>query len=229
MLRSAVPTVPRYRVPNRAISLKVTLDDVVGPHHPARLFWELFGHLDLHAFDREVKAVEGRAGRRPHSPQMLLTLWAYAFSQGIVHARAIARRVQTDLAFRWIVGDLAQVDHSVLSDFLRKNRAAIAALVPAVARALISGGWIGRPGDVLAQDGVKIRANASMGSNARAAPLDDAITQAELHLHAVLARLEDPPPERGTSSRACARRDGRVVATPTRAARARRARRPPRA
>jgi len=43
-------------------------------------------------------------------------LWLYAITQGIGSAREIARLVKTDVAFRWIVGDVT-VGHHKLSDF----------------------------------------------------------------------------------------------------------------
>ena len=47
---------------------------------------------------------------------MLLCLWLYAISQSIGSAREIARLVKTDVAFGWIVGDVA-VSHHALSAF----------------------------------------------------------------------------------------------------------------
>jgi transposase len=199
-----VPAVPRYRVPDRSIRLTINLEEALAPHHPARMLWEALGRLDLSEFDAHVKAVEGRAGRRRHDPRTLLTLWTYAFCTGVIHAREIARRVGTDLPFRWIVGDVKKVDHSILSDFLSQHRDAILGLMPRLIGTLVHEGRLGLPTHELAQDGVKLSADASLSSFKRAGPLEECIAQAKLHLHAVLARMEVPPPciERGTATRA---------------------------
>ena len=51
--------------------------------HPARSIWELVGRLDLSRYYAEIGAVEGRAGRDHTDPQVLISLWLYAYSRGI--------------------------------------------------------------------------------------------------------------------------------------------------
>ena len=91
-------------------------EDTLPPDHGARLIWQVLGTLDLSAFTAKAKAVDGRAGRDVLSPTMMLTLWLYAISIGVGSAREIARRTQSDEAFRWIVGD-KEVGHAALSAF----------------------------------------------------------------------------------------------------------------
>ena len=64
--------------------------------HPARSIWELVGRLDLSRYYAEIAAVEGRAGRDHTDPQVLISLWLYAYSRGISSAREVAswRRVK---------------------------------------------------------------------------------------------------------------------------------------
>ena len=81
-------------------------DDALSESHPARLLWSVLGTLDLAAFSAGCDSVEGKAGRSLLSPRMLLTLWLYAVLQGVGSAREIARLVKTDMAYRWIVGDV---------------------------------------------------------------------------------------------------------------------------
>jgi transposase len=91
-------------------------EDLLAASHPARLLWNILGTLDLTAFGADCESEEGKAGRSLKSPRMLLTLWLYAIVNGIGSAREIGRLVKTDVAFRWIVGDV-QVGHHKLSDF----------------------------------------------------------------------------------------------------------------
>jgi len=50
-------------------------DDELPQDHAARLIWRVLGTLDLAAFTKDAKAVEGHAGRSVTSPRMMLSLW----------------------------------------------------------------------------------------------------------------------------------------------------------
>ena len=91
-------------------------EDKLPATHTARVLWDVIGALDLTAFLDGVKAIEGTVGRKTRSPQMKLTLWLYAISNGVGSAREIARLIGSDDGYRWIVGDL-EVGHHTLSAF----------------------------------------------------------------------------------------------------------------
>jgi transposase len=168
-------------------------EDSLPLEHPARLLWEVLGHLDLSAFVAGAKAVQGAAGGSLKSRRMLLTLWGYAFTRGIVHAREIERRLlENDLAFRWIAGD-QHASHTLLSEFLVGHLEAMQALFTNVLGALQRQGLIFLPEQLTAQDGTRVQANAGKGSFRTRQKLEDALEQAELHLKAVLARMDEPP------------------------------------
>jgi transposase len=169
----------------------VVAEDSLPPDHPARLLWTALGDFDLSAFIGTTKAVVGTAGRRVYSPRMMLTLWGYALWVGVVHAREIARRIHHDLFFRWIVGEI-DVGHTALSAFLVDHGDALIDLLADVLGALMDAGLLGLPTQRLAQDGTKVRADAAVGSFRTATGLADCRAQAELHLKAVLAQLDDP-------------------------------------
>lgn len=182
---------PRVREPERRQS-EMRFEapaDLLPPTHPARVLWDLLGTLDLGAFVAETKAVEGEPGRDVLSPRMLLTLWLYGITQGIGSAREIARRTKTDRAFRWIVGDLS-VSHRRLSDFRVGHRAALEALFSDVVGTLLHTGLASL--DVVAQDGMRVRASASAPSFRTHESLLDCQEQAALHVKAVLAEADDP-------------------------------------
>jgi transposase len=168
-------------------------EDSLPPEHPARLLWEVLGRLDLSAFMAEVKSVQGAAGGPVRSRRMLLTLWLYAFVRGIVHAREIERRLsENDIGFRWIAGDL-HVSHTLLSEFLTAHHEALVTLFTDVLGVLKTEELIFLPEHRVAQDGTRVHANAGSGSFRTRATLEDAREQAELHLKAILARMDDPP------------------------------------
>ena len=79
-------------------------EDALSAGHPARLLWQVLGTLDPSGFI-QTRGCRWQRWRDVPSVRMLLTLWLYAISIGIGSAREIARRIQSDAALRWIVGD----------------------------------------------------------------------------------------------------------------------------
>lgn len=164
-------------------------DDDLPLEHPARVLWVAIGKLDLSAFLADARAVEGRAGRPTHSPRMLLTLWTYAISQGIGSAREIARRVEMDRAFGWIVGG-ASVCHDRLSRFRVGHKDALDGVMTEILGVLMHEGLLSLR--LVSLDGMRVRASASAPSFRREGSLAQCREQAALHLKAVLAAADDP-------------------------------------
>lgn len=163
--------------------------DTLPEDHRARLLWKVIGKLDLSGFLRNAKAVEGRQGRNVLSVRMLLTLWLYGISIGIGSAREIARRIHSDAAFQWIVGDQT-VGHAKLSEFRVGHAEALDKLFTDVLAALLHRGLLSL--DWVAQDGTRVRASASAPSFRRQSSLEECREQAALHVKAVLAEMDDP-------------------------------------
>jgi transposase len=164
-------------------------EDALDPTHPARVLWEVTGTLDLSRFLDGAKAVQGGAGRTTLSPRMKLTLWLYAISQGIGSAREIARRVVSDDAYRWIVADLT-VGHHTLSGFRVNHGEALDRLMTDILASLMHKGVLAL--ELVAQDGMRVRADATAPSFRRLPSLLECREQAALHLKAVLAQADDP-------------------------------------
>ena len=164
-------------------------EDTLPEDHRARVLWRILETLDLSAFTAGAKAVEGRQGRAPLSVHMLLTLWLYAISKAIGSAREIARRIHSDDAFRWIVGE-ESVGHSKLSEFRVGHRVALDKLMTDVLASLRHKGVLSL--DLVAQDGTRVRAHASAPSFRREASLLECREQAALHVKAVFAEAGDP-------------------------------------
>jgi len=68
----------------------VDVERLVEEGHPVRAIWELVGQVDLEPFYEGIGAVEGKAGRPVWDPQVLMSLWVYAYSQGVSSAREIS-------------------------------------------------------------------------------------------------------------------------------------------
>jgi transposase len=188
-----------------ALAIGVTESISLPDNHTARVLWRVVEMLDPSAFLERAKAVEGRAGRHVLSVHMLLTLWLYAISEGIGSAREIARRIKTDDAFRWIVGDQS-VGPTALSEFRTGHLDALDKLLTDVLASLTDKGLLSL--DLVVQDGARVRASASAPSFRREASLLKCREQAALHVRGVLAEADDPEPSDGEKqAREAAARD----------------------
>jgi transposase len=191
---------PKVREPQRTQStLRFEIpEDLLPPEHPARLLWNVLGTLDLSAFLADTRTAQHCAGRSELSPRMKLTLWLYALSIGVGSARRIADLILSDVAFRWVVGDLT-VGHHCLSQFRAEHGAALDALFTDVVSQLMHRGLIDL--SVVAQDGTRVRAAAGAASFRTYGSLLECREQAALHLKAVLAQAEDPSLTRAQKAR----------------------------
>src|SRR5271155_5341159 len=93
---SKPPLPPRLASINRSqlVLHTIDLEYLIDQDHSARSIWELVGRLNLSLYHSEIAAVEGRAGRDHTAPQLLISLWLYAYSQAISSAREMARRCE---------------------------------------------------------------------------------------------------------------------------------------
>jgi Transposase DDE domain/Transposase domain (DUF772) len=89
---------------------------------------------------------------------MMLKVWLYAYCLGVQSTRRLERRIQEDLAFRYLAGGL-RPDHKTLSEFLRRHARAINDLFTQTMEMARRAG-VGRLGHV-AIDSTRVQANAS--------------------------------------------------------------------
>ncbi len=120
--------------------------------------WQLIGRLDLSRYHAEIAAVEGHAGRDHTATQLLISLWLYAYSQGISSAPEIARRCAFEPGLQWLCG-LKAISHRTLSGFRSDHKDALDNLFVQVVGMLSAEGLITMQRVTL--DGTKIKANAS--------------------------------------------------------------------
>lgn len=136
----------------------VDVERLIGEDHPARAIWELVGRLDLLSFYRAIESSAEEGGRPAIDPQLLISLWVYAYTQGIGSAREVARRCEFDPAFQWLTG-LEEVNYHTLADFRVAKQKELDELFTQVLAALSKEGFITL--EQVMQDGTKIRAAAS--------------------------------------------------------------------
>jgi len=171
----------RVRTADRAgiVSIPAHLDALIAPDHPARLVWTAIETLDLTKLYAPIKSVAGHPGHPAADPQVLLALWVFALSNGVIFARELDRLCTEHLAYIWLCGGMA-VNYHTLSDFRTHNQEAIDALFVQIIGRLVHAGLVDLA--TVAQDGLRLRASAGTSSFHRAATLDRALGVAREHL-----------------------------------------------
>ena len=161
--RAPADTPPRYETVNRTqIELTPTdLEALLPPGHAARLVWRFVEGLDLSAFYATIRAREGRAGRPPIDPKILIALWLYATIDGVGSAREVDRLCYGHEAYRWLRGGVS-VNYHTLSDFRVDHHVALDDLLTQSIATLRHRGVVTLAR--VAQDGMRIRASAGAGS-----------------------------------------------------------------
>jgi transposase len=157
----------------------VDVERLIDEDHSARAIWELVGRLDLTSFLAPIGSVQGQAGRPAFDPQLLISLWLYAYSRGISYAREIARRCEYEPPFQWLTG-LEIVNHHTLSDFRIEHRAALDELFTQVLAVLGAEGLITL--ERVMHDGTKVYANAGKSSFCSRKRIEEHLKIAREHL-----------------------------------------------
>lgn len=142
--------------PDQVFLMPPSLDDWLPEGHPARFVSELVDEmLDLGPI--YASYIEA-SGAPPYHPRLMLKLLIYAYATGVTSSREIERRCATDVAFRFLSGNVAP-DYRSISRFRRRHLKAIKVLFVQVLRLCGKAGLVklGR----VAVDGTKVRAAAS--------------------------------------------------------------------
>jgi len=187
----AQPERPQAAVPPGEAKLKgvhreqtmlamIYLEELIGPEHKARAIWELAGRLDLSRFCGGLKTAKGQPGRAAWDPQLLVSLWVYAYSEGISSAREIERLMEWEPGFQWL-GALGVVSHHTLSDFRVAHQAALDELFVQLLGLLEHEGLLSL--ERVMHDGTKIRAQAGADSFRREKTVREHLERAREVVH----------------------------------------------
>src|SRR5260370_15458590 len=137
------------------------IDDLVARDHPVRAVWAFVKSRELRTLHDAVKAREGVRGQAPPARELMMALWLWATVDGVGSARQLERLCEQHLAYRWLCGGVSMNSHT-LSDFRVAHAAVLDDLLAGGVAALVEEGLVAL--DVLAQDGLKVRAAAGAGS-----------------------------------------------------------------
>ena len=126
----------------------------LGSDHLCFFIRKVVSQLDLKAFTKSYS----HEGGQLYAPELMLSVWLYAYATGMTSARRLSQRLVEDLALRYLSAG-ARVDNWALSAFRRRHALALNdafTQVLEMARKL----GLGKLGRV-AIDSTRIKANAS--------------------------------------------------------------------
>ena len=193
---------PRLRIPQRdQVEFRwASLDQLLEPDHPVRTVWAAVCALDLSAWLREVKAVEGHVGRDATDPRLLVALWVYATLKGIAFARELDRLCRPDgcLPFQWLCGGVT-VNYSMLAQFRSQGGEKWDDLLTHIVATLVDADLVRM--ERVAQDGMKVRANAGKSSFHRHQSLEEALEAARQQIEALKKLAEEENSQSESESR----------------------------
>ena len=151
-----MPTTFRAYQPDQPLLLPPDLQEWVPPGHLAHHVSDVVDALDLTAFYAPYEG-DGRRNA-PYEPSMMVKVLIYAYATGTFSSRAVARKLEEDVAFRMLAaGNFPQ--HRTVCEFRRRHLAAFSELFVGVVQVAREMG-LARFGK-LSVDGTKVRANAS--------------------------------------------------------------------
>jgi transposase len=152
--------------------------------------WGYVVHQDLRALFEAIKARGSNAGRAAIDPRILFALWLYATLDGVGSGREVARLSLAHDAYRWICGGVS-VNYHAINDFRAGNEALMDELLTDNVAALAAAGAIGL--ERVAQDGMRVRADAGAASFRRRASLDEHLSQARELVQTIKTQAQTDP------------------------------------
>lgn len=139
--------------PEQAYLLPPSVQDELGDDHLCFFIRKVVARLDMSGFEQAYSEEGGAL----YAPELMLSVWLYAYALGITSARRLEQRLVEDLGFRYLAGG-ERVDNWALSAFRRRHGRALNDVFTQIlelARDLGLGKW-GR----VAIDSTRLKANA---------------------------------------------------------------------
>ena len=140
--------------PEQAYLLPPSVSDVLGGEHLCFFIRRVVQKLNLSRFQDEY----GTEGGPAYAPEMLVSVWLYAYALGVSSSRRLEQRIREDLGFRYLAAGAAP-DHWTLNEFRRRQARGLNDLFTQVVEVARAAG-MGKLGHV-AIDSTRIAANAS--------------------------------------------------------------------
>ena len=151
-----MPTTFRPYQPDQLLLLSPDLREWLPAGHLVHHVSDLVDALDLSAFYAPYEG-DGRRNA-PYEPTMMVKVLLYAYATGVFSSRAIARKLEEDVAFRVLAAENFP-QHRTICEFRRRHLEEFERMFVEVVRVAREMGVV-RFG-TLSVDGTKVRANAS--------------------------------------------------------------------
>lgn len=179
--------IPKLRTVDRAQTMlaNIYVEELIPADHKARAIWELAGRLQLDRFEESVKTQAGNVGRPAWDPRLLVSVWVYAYSEGIGSAREIERLLEYEPGLQWLCG-LSSINHHTLSDFRVKQKKALDELFAQMLALLEKEELLSL--ERVMHDGTKVRAQAGSDSFRRQKTVQEHLERARK----VVEQMGDP-------------------------------------
>ena len=182
----------------------LNLEKLVPPDDPARVIWELTGKLDLSPFEAKIKTFEGQAGSPAWPPRLLLSVWLYAYQQGISSANQLSQMMEWNPGLMVLTG-LQTINVHTLCDFRAAHGEALDGLLRQLLSALSEEGLVDF--STIVQDGTKMQARAGQSSGHRRGRLEEKLEQAKAYMEKVDQQSEEGATARQQAARERAARE----------------------
>jgi transposase len=193
----------RHAERNQVEFRECSLDDLLAEDHQARIVWAYACSLDWSELQERIQAVENGPGQAPADPRILATLWLYATLRGVGSARELNRLCRAHADYKWICGGVSTNYHT-LADFRTQHVELLDRFLTESVASLMAEGLVTL--DRVAQDGMKVRANAGAASFRRQPTLEEALAEAEEQLRLLKQELDADPAACKTRSAAARQR-----------------------
>jgi transposase len=174
----------------QGLLLAPSVEDWVGPEHPARFVREFVATLDLKQVGLDTLRRE--EGGVAYDPRVLLGVWLYGYLRKVRSTRALERACREEMGFIWLTGN-CRPDHNALWRFWNAHRAGIRALVTQSVRVAMKLELVGLV--VQALDGTKIQACCSGRGGYDRAHLEKLLARVDQQLREQEAQIGSAPPE----------------------------------
>jgi transposase len=199
---------PRLRIPHRdqAEMSWSSLDQRLDPDSQARIVWSLVCQLDLDAWLGDIKAIEHHVGRDATDPRLLVALWVFATLKGIGSARELERLCKDHLAYQWLCGGVS-VNYHMLADFRSRGGEKWDELLTQIVATLMAENLVTM--QRVAQDGMKVRADAGKSSFRRGGRLEECLEEAKQQVETLKELAQTNPDELSRRQRAARERAAR--------------------
>lgn len=145
---------------DQVLLMPPSLQDWVAEDHLVWTILEAVEEMDLTAIYGAYRP-DGH-GRPAYDPRVMVALLLYAYSQGNRSSRGIERKCREDVAYMVITARRVP-DHSTIAEFRARHETALAGLFTEVLKLCCRAGLVSV--GIVAIDGTKISANASMDAN----------------------------------------------------------------